>query len=221
MIKAFLFDLDGVLTDTSEFHYRGWKRLADEENLAFDRADNEALRGVSRRESLLLMLKGRVVPEAQMQAWMDRKNAYYLELVEKMTPADLLPGAKELLVEIRASGLKIAIASSSKNAGLVIDRLALAPFIDALVDGNMVTLSKPAPDLFLKAAELVGTKPDESVVVEDAAAGVEAGKAGGMWTVGLGPVERVGIADLVVPSLDGVHLAYILAELDKPGINHP
>ncbi len=217
MIKAFLFDLDGVLTDTSEFHYRGWKRLADEEGLAFDRADNEALRGVSRRESLLLMLKGRVISETQMEAWMERKNAYYLELVEKMTPADLLPGAMELLSELRAAGIKIAIASSSKNAGLVMDRLSLAPAIDALVDGNMVTLSKPAPDLFLKAAELVGTRPDESVVVEDAAAGVEAGIAGGMWTVGLGPVERVGMADLVIPSLEDVHLAQILAGLEKSG----
>jgi beta-phosphoglucomutase len=215
MIKAFLFDLDGVLTDTSEFHYRGWKRLADEEGLDFDRADNDALRGVSRRESLLLMLRGRVIPEAQMEAWMERKNTYYLELVERMTPSDLLPGAMELLGEIRAAGIKIAIASSSKNAGLVMYRLSLAPAIDALVDGNMVTLSKPAPDLFLKAAELVGTKPIESVVVEDAAAGVEAGKAGGMWTVGLGPVERVGMADLVVPSLEGVHLSQILAGLEK------
>ncbi len=120
MIQAFLFDLDGVLTDTSEFHYRGWKRLADEEGLSFDRDDNEALRGVSRRESLLLMLKGRVLPEDQMEAWMERKNVYYLELVNQMTPANLLPGSLELLGELREAGIKIAIASSSKNAPLVL-----------------------------------------------------------------------------------------------------
>lgn len=213
MIQAFLFDLDGVLTDTSEFHYRGWKRLADEEGLPFDRDDNEALRGVSRRESLLLMLKGRTIPEATLQTWMERKNAYYLELVNAMNPGDLLPGALDLLQEIRAAGLRIAIASSSKNAPLVIDRLQIALAIDALVDGNLVTRSKPAPDLFIKAAQLLRVLPNEAVVVEDAAAGVEAGKAGGMWTVGLGPVERVGMADLVLPSLEGVHLSRILAGL--------
>ncbi len=210
MIRAFLFDLDGVLTDTSEFHFRGWKRLADEEGLPFNRKDNEALRGVSRRESLTILLKGRVIPEDQMEAWMDRKNAYYLELVNQMTPADLLPGSLDLLAEIRAAGMKIAIASSSKNAPLVIDRLNLGWAIDTIVDGNLVTRSKPAPDLFLKAAEMVGARPDESVVVEDAAAGVEAGIAGGMWTVGLGPAERVGSADLIFPSLEGVRLSQIL-----------
>ncbi|HEX7432754.1 MAG TPA: beta-phosphoglucomutase [Anaerolineaceae bacterium] len=213
MIQAFLFDLDGVLTDTSEFHYRGWKRLADEEGLPFDRDDNEALRGVSRRESLLLMLKGRAIPEATLQTWMERKNTYYLELVTAMNPGDLLPGALDLLQEIRTAGLRIAIASSSKNAPLVIDRLQIALAIDALVDGNLVTRSKPAPDLFIKAAQLLRVLPNEAVVVEDAAAGVEAGKAGGMWTVGLGPVERVGMADLVLPSLEGVHLSRILAGL--------
>src|SRR5450759_1122504 len=213
MIQAFLFDLDGVLTDTSEFHYRGWKRLADEEGLPFDRDDNEALRGVSRRESLLLMLKGRAIPEATLQTWMERKNTYYLELVSAMNPGDLLPGALDLLQEIRTAGLRIAIASSSKNAPLVIDRLQIALAIDALVDGNLVTRSKPAPDLFIKAAQLLRVLPNEAVVVEDAAAGVEAGKAGGMWTVGLGPVESVGMADLVLPSLEGVHLSRILAGL--------
>jgi beta-phosphoglucomutase len=215
MIRAFLFDLDGVLTDTSEFHFKGWKRLADEEGMVFDRQDNEALRGVSRRESLLLLLKGRKLSETEMEAWMDRKNQYYLDLVEKMTPADLLPGAMDLLGEIRAAGMKIGVASSSKNAQLVIDRLHLAPSIDGLVDGSVVERSKPAPDLFLKAAEGLGVAPVESVVVEDASAGVEAGIAGGMWTVGLGPVERVGMADLVLPSLDGVHLDQILNGLTR------
>ncbi len=215
MIRAFLFDLDGVLTDTSEFHFKGWKRLADEEGMAFDRQDNEALRGVSRRESLLLLLKGRKLSETEMEAWMERKNLYYLDLVEKMTPADLLPGAMDLLGEIRAAGIKIGVASSSKNAQLVIDRLHLAPSIDGLVDGSVVKRSKPAPHLFLKAAEELGVAPDEAVVVEDAAAGVEAGIAGGMWTVGLGPVERVGMADLVLPSLEGVHLDQILKGLTR------
>lgn len=212
-ITAFLFDLDGVLTDTSEFHYQGWKRLADEEGLPFTRQDNEALRGVSRRESLNLLLKGRQIDEETAQAWMDRKNRYYLELVEKMTPADLLPGALDLLRELRSARIKTVIASSSKNAGLVIERLNLAREIDALVDARLIARSKPAPDLFLKAAELAGAAPKQCVVVEDAAAGIEAGKAAGMRTLGIGPWERVGQADLVVPSLQGVKLADLLERL--------
>lgn len=212
-ITAFLFDLDGVLTDTSEFHYQGWKRLAEEKGLPFTRQDNEALRGVSRRESLNLLLKGRQIDEETAQAWMDRKNRHYLELVEKMTPADLLPGALDLLRELRSSRIKTVIASSSKNAGLVIERLNLAREIDALVDARLIARSKPVPDLFLKAAELAGAAPKQCVVVEDAAAGIEAGKAAGMRTLGIGPWERVGQADLVVPSLQGVKLADLLERL--------
>jgi len=212
-IAAYLFDLDGVLTDTSEFHYQGWKRLAEEEGLPFTRQDNEALRGVSRRESLNLLLKGRQIDEETAQAWMDQKNRYYLELVEKMTPADLLPGVLYLLRELHSARIKTVIASSSKNAGLVIERLNLAREIDALVDARLTARSKPAPDLFLKAAELAGVAPKQSVVVEDAAAGIEAGKAAGMLTLGIGPRERVGKADVILPSLENVKLADLLEKL--------
>ncbi len=215
MIRAFLFDLDGVLTDTSEFHYRAWKRLADEEGIPFDRADNEALRGVGRRESLEILLKGRVISEEAAQAWMERKNRYYVELVEQMTRENLLPGALELLGELRAAGLRIAIASASKNAGQVLERLQLRPWVDAVVDGNTPARSKPAPDLFLAAAQALGMPPADCVVVEDAAAGVEAGKAAGMRTLGLGPRERVGQADLVLPDLAGARLDEILKRLGQ------
>lgn len=215
MIRAFLFDLDGVLTDTSEFHFLGWKRLADELGVPFDRQENEALRGVSRRESLTIMLKGRPASEEQLQAWMERKNTYYLELVGKITPDNLLPGALELLKEIRKAGLKSAIASSSKNAPLVVSRLNLTPWVDAVVDGNQVTISKPAPDLFLEAARQLGLPPSECVVVEDAEAGVVSGLAAGMRVLGLGPEERVGQATLVLPSLENQHLAEILDKLGQ------
>lgn len=210
MICGFLFDLDGVLTDTSEFHFLGWKRLADEEGIPFSRQDNEGLRGVSRRESLNGLLKGRKITEEQALAWMERKNAYYISLVSQMTPKDLLPGALELLKEIRLAGRKSAIASSSRNAPLVMERLALAPWVEAVVDGNTVTRSKPAPDLFLEAGRQLGLSPVECVVIEDAEAGVEAGIAAGMWTLGLGPYERVGKATRVLPSLEGQHLDDIL-----------
>jgi beta-phosphoglucomutase len=220
-IRAFLFDLDGVITDTSEFHFLAWQRLAREEGLPFDRQDNEALRGVGRRESLALILKGRSITESDAAAWMERKNNYYVELVGKMSPGDLLPGAARLLEELRLAGLKIAIVSSSKNTALVLERLQLHVPLDAVVDGSMVVKSKPAPDLFLKAAELIGIPPAECVVVEDATAGIQSGQAAGMLTLGLGPRERVGQADLVLPDLRQAHLADILAGLEAASQRQP
>lgn len=214
-LRAFLFDLDGVLTDTSEFHYLAWQRLADEEGLPFSRADNDNLRGVSRRQSLNVLLKGKEISEEMVEAWMARKNRYYVELVENMDAGMMLPGALELLKEVRSANLKIAVASVSKNAPQVIDRLQIRKMIDALVDGNMVTNSKPAPDLFLKAAEILNISPKECLVIEDAAAGIDAGKAAGMHTLGLGPHQRVGHADLVLPDLDGVRLSDILQKLHE------
>jgi beta-phosphoglucomutase len=212
-VRGFIFDLDGVLTDTAEFHYRAWQRLADEERLPFDRQANEALRGVSRRESLMLILGERVYPEAEIQAMMARKNTYYLQAIQSIAPSDLLPGARALLEEIRAAGLKSALGSASKNAAEVIDRLGLRPLLDAVSDGNSVTHPKPAPDLFLHAAAQLSLAPAECVVVEDAAAGIEAARAGGFRTVGLGPRERVGQAEAVFPSLEGVHLVDLLGAL--------
>lgn len=210
MFKAFLFDLDGVLTDTSEFHFLAWQRLAHEEGFTFTRQDNEALRGVSRRGSLDLLLKGRMVSESQAEEMMDRKNRYYLELVDRMTPENLLPGAKEILVELGRLGIKRVIVSSSKNAPLVIDRLELEPFIDGVVDGNAPARSKPYPDLFLLGAGKFGFPPKECLVVEDAAAGVEAAHAAGMKALGLGPEARVGEAEVVLPSLEGYSAVAIL-----------
>jgi len=212
-IQAFLFDLDGVITDTSEFHFLAWQRLAREENLPFSRQDNEALRGVGRRESLNLILKGKKISEATAVAWMERKNNYYIELVKTMSARNLLPGAAELLAEIHLAGLKIAIVSSSKNTPLVLELLGLRVPLDTVVDGSTVARSKPAPDLFLKAAELLGILAARCVVVEDAAAGIEAGRAAGMYTLGLGPVERVGQADLVLPDLSAAKLDDILKRL--------
>ena len=213
--RGIIFDLDGVLTDTSEFHYLGWKRLADEEGIPFDRQANEALRGVSRRDSLLLILGDRPATEKQIQEMMARKNRYYQEFIEEMTPANLLPGALELLDELRAAGINVAIGSASKNAATVIEELGIGDRADAISDGYSVERQKPAPDLFLHAAAQLGLAPEQCVVVEDAASGVEAALAGGMWAVGLGPVERVGVAHVVLPSLEGVHWADLRARLTQ------
>ena len=212
-IKGFIFDLDGVLTDTAEYHFRGWKRLADEEGLPFTREDNESLRGVPRRESLLLILKGKTVSEEKLQEMMKRKNQYYLEFIHEIKPSDLLPGALRFLEELRAAGLKAAIGSASKNAGEVIERLGIGSLLDAISDGHSVERQKPAPDLFLHAAVQLGLNPHDCVVVEDATVGIAAARAGGFRTIGLGPKERVGEADVVYPSLENVHLDQALRDL--------
>lgn len=218
-IKGFIFDLDGVLTDTAEYHYRGWKRLAQEENLPFSREDNEHLRGIPRRESLMLILKDRRVPETKIVEMMERKNSYYLEFIREISPRDLLPGARELLEEIRAAGLKNALGSASKNAAEVLDRLGIRSLFDAISDGHSVERQKPAPDLFLHAARQLGLSPQECVVIEDATAGIEAARAGGFYSIGLGPGERVGTADISFPSLEGLHLADLLLVLETQRAN--
>jgi beta-phosphoglucomutase len=212
-ITGFIFDLDGVLTDTSEYHYLGWQQFCDEEQIPFDRERNEGLRGVHRSDAMRGLLEDREVTPAQFEEMLDRKNRYYLAYLDQVTPANVLPGARELLEEIRAAGLKIAVGSASKNAPSVIDRLGIGSLLDAISDGNSVERSKPAPDLFLHAAGQLGLDPADCVVVEDAEAGVEAGQAGGMRVIGLGPPERVGHANLVLPDLSKSSLTAIMDAL--------
>ncbi|MEH2082026.1 MAG: beta-phosphoglucomutase [Nostoc sp.] len=214
-IQGFIFDLDGVLTDTAELHYLAWQKLADEEGIPFNREANEALRGVSRRASLMLILGNRPYSEAQIEEMMERKNRYYIELIQNMTPQDLLPGAIALLDELRQAGIKIGIGSGSKNARPVLERLGIMDKVDAIADGYSVQEPKPAPDLFLYAAKQLGIEPAQSVVVEDAAAGVEAALAAGMWAIGLGPVERVGAAHIVLSSLAGAKWADLQEQLSN------
>lgn len=209
--KAIIFDLDGVLTDTSEYHYLSWKRLADEEGIPFTRQENdEHLRGVSRKESLTYLLKGRKVSDAQFQEMMERKNRYYQEMIKTMTPKDLVEGGRQLLEEIRQAGIKIAVASGSKNAHTVLDLLQIMDLLDDVADGNSVSNSKPAPDIFVYAAGMVRIPTSESLVVEDADAGIESAKAGGMQALGIGPAERFHRADKVLPSLANKHLQDLL-----------
>ena len=205
--KAIIFDLDGVLTDTSEYHYLAWKHLADDEGIPFTPEENdEHLRGVSRRESLMYIIRGRHYSESQIQEMMDRKNNYYNEMIKTMTPKDLVPGGRELLQEIRQAGIKVAIASGSKNARIVIEHLEIMDLLDAVADGYCVSNSKPAPDIFVFAAGMVDTPTPQSLVVEDADAGIEAAKKGGMQGLGIGPEERFHQADKVLPTLANKHL---------------
>ena len=209
--NAIIFDLDGVLTDTSEYHYQAWKRLADDLGIPFTREDNDAhLRGVGRRESLMYIIRGRQYSEDQIQEMMDRKNRYYNEMIKKMTPNDLVPGGRELLQEIQQAGIKIAVASGSKNARTVLDLLDINNYLNGIADGYDVTNGKPAPDIFVFAAGLLNTPTSQSLVLEDAAAGVEAAKKGGMMAIGIGPQDRFQGADKVLPDLANKHLHDLL-----------
>jgi beta-phosphoglucomutase len=210
--RAVIFDLDGVITDTAEFHYLGWQRLADEVGIPFDREANERLRGLSRRESLLAMLGDREVPEDELAAMMERKNGYYVDSLGEMGPEDALPGAVELVESARAHGLAVAIGSSSKNARTVLDKLELTDRFDAIADGHSVENAKPAPDLFLAAAELLDVEPEACIVVEDAASGVDAALAAGMTAVGVGPEERVGHAHHRFDTTADVDLAAVVGD---------
>jgi beta-phosphoglucomutase len=209
--KAILFDLDGVLTDTSEYHYRAWKRLADEEGIPFTHEENDAhLRGVGRRDSLMYLLRGRQVSEDKIQDMMERKNRYYVESVKQMSPADLVSGGAALLEEIRAAGIKTAVASASKNCIMVLDLLQITKYFDGIADGNSVVNSKPAADIFVFAAGLVGISTPDCLGVEDADAGVGAIKTAGMRALGVGPAERFKRADAVVADMVNKHLKDLL-----------
>lgn len=211
-IRALIFDLDGVITDTIELHYQSWKRTMDEEGIPFTREDNEAIRGVSRRESLARILKGRPVEEDHAQAWMARKNDYFHAYLERMTPADALPGIRALLDDARHAGLKTAIASASRNARAVLERLDLLDQFDTIADAHCVVNTKPAPDVFLWTAGRIDVHPRQAIVFEDAEAGVTAALAGGFWTVGIG-LSAGTRAHLRVPSTDGLTLPHILNAL--------
>lgn len=206
MIKGVIFDLDGVLVTTDELHYRAWKRLADEEDIPFNRDVNQRLRGVSRMASLEILLENAtaVYTPQQKAELAKRKNNCYRESLSSITPADVLDGALEMLRALRQRGIKIAIGSSSKNAPLIMERTDLLGEVDEIVDGNDITRSKPDPEVFLLAAERMGLEPSECLVVEDAAAGIEAGLSAGMAVFGIGPPERLARADRIADSLADV-----------------
>ena len=190
MLKAVIFDLDGVLTDTAEYHYLAWKRLADEEGLPFDRTANEQLRGVARRESLLAILNGRPATEAQIEEMMARKNATYQAMLSQISPADLLPGVVDLLARLDEAEIPYGVASASKNARDVVTRLGIAPRLAVIADGHSVTRPKPAPDLFRFAAAQLDQPASQCLVVEDAAAGIQAALVAGLPALALGPKGR-------------------------------
>lgn len=202
-IKACIFDLDGVVVDTAKYHYLAWRRLAHELGFEFTEQHNERLKGVSRMRSLEILLEvgGLSFPQDEMEKLAAKKNDWYVEYIERMTPDEILPGAKELLEELRANAIKLSLGSASKNSPLILERIGLKNHFDAIIDGNSVTVAKPAPDIFLTAAQALGVEPQHCVVFEDAEAGIEAAINAGMRTVGIGNPQILNRADVVVPNL--------------------
>lgn len=192
MIKTIIFDLDGVLVYTDQFHYRAWKKMADRIHIPFDEKINNRLRGVSRMDSLDIILEKstRNYSEAEKEDLAEEKNGYYRELLATMTPGDVRPTVRETLARLRERGYCLAIGSSSKNTKFILKQTALADAFDAVSDGTNITKSKPDPEVFLKAAEYTHTAPEHCLVVEDAVAGIDAAKAGGMMAAGVGEAAR-------------------------------
>lgn len=184
-IEAVIFDLDGVIVSTDECHYRAWKKTADEEGIYFDRKINDRLRGVSRMDSLEIVLERaeRLYTDEEKVELAERKNNYYKEYIKKLTKDDILSGVNENLAELKAKGIKVAIGSSSKNTPDILKYIGLDNYFDAVSDGNNITKSKPDPEVFLKAADMLGVPYEKCLVVEDADSGLEAGKRAGMYTL--------------------------------------
>ncbi len=188
MKKAFIFDLDGVLCFTDKYHYEAWKTVADKLCIPFDESVNDRLRGVSRMESLeiILSLGDKTYSEEEKIKFAEEKNSVYRKLLENMTPSDVSNEVRRTLEELKSRGYKLAVGSSSKNTSLILEKCDLKKYFDAVSDGNNIKYSKPNPEVFLKAAEFLGLKSQDCYIVEDAEAGIDAGKAGGFVTIGIG-----------------------------------
>lgn len=207
-IKACIFDLDGVIVDTAIYHYRAWKRLANEQGFDFTEKENEQLKGVSRTRSLELILGwgGIQKTEAEKEELANRKNEWYVEMISKMQPNEVLPGAREFVQSCRDAGIKTALGSASKNSATILAKTNLTHLFDVIIDGNKVSKPKPDPEVFLEGARELHVSPSDCVVFEDAVAGIAAAKAGGMRAVGIGDAETLKQADLVVNGLDKMSL---------------
>lgn len=207
-LKGVLFDLDGVITDTAHYHYLAWKKTAESIGIEFDEVFNENLKGVSRIDSLLLILKKdnreNDFTEEEIEALAAAKNEFYVSLLQEITPADVLPGIKELIVALKKQNLKCAIASVSKNARTVLSALGMEQEFDYIVDAAKITKSKPDPEIFIEATRGLGLKSSEVIGIEDAQAGIEAINAAGIISVGVGSglrdadmtVKHTGLLDL-------------------------
>lgn len=205
-IKGIIFDLDGVICSTDEYHYQAWKSIADEEGIYFDRNINERLRGVSRAESLEIILERATAsysPE-QKAALMEKKNNIYRELLKNMGPGDVTEEVRSTLRKLREKGYGLSIGSSSKNTRFILERTGLTDAFDGISDGNMISRSKPDPEVFIKAAGILGLKNGECLVIEDAVSGIDAANAAGFHSVGIGPAAECEGAEFKIQNLSEI-----------------
>ncbi|MFY0592168.1 beta-phosphoglucomutase [Roseivirga sp.] len=211
--KACIFDLDGVIVDTVPAHYTAWKAMADEVGVPFDEKENENLKGVSRFDSMkhILSLGNIEKSDEEIQAYTERKNSIYVDIISSMTPSDILPGVIDFIDTLEANDIAIAIGSASKNTPQILKCVGLDKVFKVIVDGNQITKSKPNPEVFLKGAERLGFQPKECVVLEDAISGVKAAKDGGMKCIGVGSPEVLSQADIVVDDLTNVDIDFLKA----------
>ena len=211
--KVVIFDLDGVIVTTDEYHYLAWKKIADEEGLYFNREINEKLRGVSRIESLKIILSysDKQYSDTEQEWLTDRKNDIYKELLEDISAEDILPGVNSFISSLKQAGIKIAIGSSSKNAKIILKKIGLEKLFDAIVDGTDIKRSKPDPEVFLLAAKRLLTEPKECVVIEDAEAGIDAALAAGMKAVGVGSAASYAKSTLKVSTLKQIEIVQVIA----------
>lgn len=203
MNRAFIFDLDGVVVDTAKYHYLAWKELAASLGYDFPKAEGERLKGVSRMRSLEIMLEscsGFSPDKEEKEKLAERKNNIYLGMIARLTPSDILPGIEQFLKILKEKGYQTALGSASKSGRMILEKLQIAGCFDVIVDGHVVQKAKPDPEVFLKAAELLGTAPESCVVIEDAKVGIEAAKAGGMHSIGIGEAQYLKEADIVFGS---------------------
>ena len=202
-IKGAIFDLDGVLVDTAKYHYLAWKKLAEKLGFDFSEKDNEQLKGISRKQSLEILLKigGIKADESQKEKWAEEKNNCYVEYLKQLDKKALLEGTTEYLNRLHTEGVKISLGSASKNAPLILSQLAIEKCFDAVIDGNCISKAKPDPEVFLQAAKALNLKPENCAVFEDSLAGIQAAKKGGMIAVGVGNKNNLPGADFYVKSL--------------------
>jgi beta-phosphoglucomutase len=211
-LKACLFDLDGVIVDTAKYHYIAWKKIADEFGFEFTEAHNERLKGVSRMQSLEILLEVggiRNLDQKTKENLATRKNDIYVDYITKISPNEILPGAEKFLWDLRSNCILTALGSASKNAPIILDRLCITSLFDAIIDGNKTSKTKPDPEVFLLGAKELNVHPSECIVFEDAEAGIEAAIKGGMKSIGIGSLENLGKANLVVSGLDKLNFEMV------------
>ena len=216
IIEACIFDLDGVIVDTAKYHYQSWRSIANELGFDFSWEQNEQLKGVSRADSLDIILRigNKSLEDEVKQEYLVKKNELYLSHIKGMNPDEVLPGVRSFLEDLKEKNIKVGLGSASKNARPILDKTGLFSFFEVIVDGNEVSKSKPDPEVFLKGAGLLDVSPNKCIVFEDSFSGIIAANNGGFHSIGIGSSEFLNNADYVVESLDNLNLSDIISYLN-------